>query len=345
MLLLADGFDQYGATSSLALAYTILGDCFQCVNRNPRTGSGSLTWRQGSTNADYFLKLLPSNPQQIFMGFAINFQTLVDTFNSQNFFSLDILDNTGVLQMRMQLTNPDGRMQFLIGGVVVMTTSYHLTANKYCYIEIGLKIDPVSGTLEVRVDGDSINVFVGPTQTGALNIGQVKFAGARVFGTPDFDIDDWYICEPSGNTFNNFLGPIHCRTLLPNNDTVNADWAVTGAASGNQAVGLLPANIAGRYIQASAIGNETDFTYPNIPATAYAILGVIVGAFAQQTVAGSTTITVGLNSNGVTQDSAPFALSTNPLFSYNLFNYNPELGANWVNKTVNLLRTRLIRTA
>ena len=345
MLLLADGFDQYGDTPTMSLAYTVLGDCFQCVNRNPRTGSGSLTWRQGATNADYCQRFLPSNASQIYMGFAINFQTLLDTFNSNNYFTFDILDDLGNIQIQMQITAL-GELNFFRGSNnQIIKTSFRLTPKKYSYLEIGLKIDPVSGVLEVRVDGDKQAIFVGNTQNGTGLINSIRFTGVRVFGTPDFDIDDLYLCDPIGITFNNFLGPVHMRTLLPTADTTNSDWTITGAVSGNAAVGLIPPNIGARYIQATAVGNETDFTYPNIPATAYAIYGVLIGAFVQQSVAsGISTMSLGLNSNGVTSDSIPLTPPNVGRFLYQLFSFDPEQGAQWITKKVNLVRTRLIRT-
>lgn len=108
----------------------------------------------------------------------------------------------------------------LIGKAV----RYQSGPNGWSYIEMKAKCDNSAGTVEVRVNGTTVMSFTGQdTQNAAQGYyDSVRFGSS---GQAGIVMEDFYIADASGNTNNDFLGPIIVQTIRPTSDvvtTVNA---------------------------------------------------------------------------------------------------------------------------
>jgi hypothetical protein len=115
-----------------------------------------------------------------------------------------------------------GLALFVGTTLIAHTTRFHLLANAWSYIEIKANCHDTDGYYEVRVNG--VNVLSGgPTDTKGSTLGyynRVKFTAPQ--GTLG-RVTDIYVCDGSGNTNNDFLGPVQIDTLTPDGDVTN-EW-------------------------------------------------------------------------------------------------------------------------
>ena len=85
--------------------------------------------------------------------------------------------------------------------------------NNWHYVEVKVTVHDTAGAFEVRVDGvtaisgTDVDTRYGGT-TGICNILQLR--GSACYH------DDLYVCDSSGATCNDFLGPVRVLQLLPN---------------------------------------------------------------------------------------------------------------------------------
>jgi hypothetical protein len=100
-------------------------------------------------------------------------------------------------------------------GTVLATTAAPLTdANSvWCYLEMMVLIDATGGRVVVKADGVTVIDYTGNTQSepGSGTITRVLFNSTNYF-----PLDDVYICDSTGEEFNNFLGEVQVETLVPN---------------------------------------------------------------------------------------------------------------------------------
>jgi len=111
----------------------------------------------------------------------------------------------------------------------VSNPGFRMPQNGWCYVECKATCGN-SGSYEVRVNG--VNVL-SDTGVDTMNSTQgywdnVRYGDGSNYET-QFRIDDYYVCDATGNTCNNFLGPIQVHTINPTSDA-NNDWDSGGYA-------------------------------------------------------------------------------------------------------------------
>lgn len=106
---------------------------------------------------------------------------------------------------------------------------FKLPQNGWCYVECKATYGN-TGSFEVRVNG----VKVLSSANSDTSIGtqgywdNVRYGNGSDWYT-NLKIDDYYICDATGNTCNDFLGPIQVHTVNPTSDA-NNDWDAGGYA-------------------------------------------------------------------------------------------------------------------
>lgn len=163
------------------------------------------------------------------------------------------------------------------GTTTINTTSSNvLTANTWHYIEMKVLCADSGGTVEVKVDG--VSVITNNSTDTAFTTGATHYpvVGFRNLSDPDtgYHLDDWYVCDGTGSTCNDFLGDCTVLTLFPNADasgnmTANSgtdEYAMVNSTTQNTA----------KYIKDTASGNRCVFEYSNLSFTPNAIYGVQV---------------------------------------------------------------------
>lgn len=193
----------------------------------------------------------------------------------------------------------DSGYEYLMGGVVLhsgvikivnnnttanfLASGSTLSASTWYYIEVKFTLGSANGAIEVRVNGLS-DCSVSNINTDYNNVGFVN----RVYfgpGSNNYYLDDIYICNLSGGSpFNNFLGPVYIKKLVPNGEGLHTDFGVSGALTKiNVASQALQPTVLTNYLVANGDFNETldkkqSFVFPGIAAN-YQILGVVQQTF------------------------------------------------------------------
>lgn len=94
---------------------------------------------------------------------------------------------------------------------------YIWRASRWCYLELKVYCHDTAGYVVLRMNGVPVltvnNVDTKPTASAYLD--NVLIQGAGLY------FDDLYICDGSGSTHNDFLGPIKVKTIRPTADSTN----------------------------------------------------------------------------------------------------------------------------
>jgi len=223
MLILMDGFDHY-ATADILKKWNSGGAAI--APSSGRSGGGALS----CTNANV-TKTLIAGASWV-MGCRV--QVSAVSALSRGLFSLF---DAATLQCDLRI-NPDLTLSVTRNGTALTggTSTNSLSTGSYYYVEWKVTIADSIGanSCKVRVNGvDWITVATGQdtkntanASANQLTLGPIN----AISGT--WLIDDFYLCDSSGTTNNDFLGDIRVDTLYPNADGTYSQWtpsAVNGA--------------------------------------------------------------------------------------------------------------------
>ena len=197
---------------------------------------------------------LPSRLGTFYCGFAIYNPTNVtvdfnDTTKSTNF-SLKFTSAGAVIFTPQSASNAvsSAPMAVIPGSV-------------WQYIEVYGVISPTGGACTVRVNETvvlsavSANTASGST-TLSTGVDQIDFGS---FGT-DL-VDDFYICDNTGASLNNFLGNVRVPAQTPNGVGASTQWTPTGSASFNWQLASNPYMDDSSYVACATPGDIDLYTY------------------------------------------------------------------------------------
>ena len=244
-LLWVDGFEKYGEGEGNAEPSYILESKY---NDTPRFSSqfgeitangstGKCVYFVGSTSDRFVTPPLTTN-ETIIIGVAVKFSAIddgifIDLFPPDMYGS--VVDYTN-LALSMNSTNNE--IDLVRAGTILETSNgLNILPNQWYYLEWKATCDDTTGISEVKIDGNTVIDFTGDTkyQTDYDFFSFVSFTAASSFVVY---FDDFYVCDGSGNTNNDFLGSCNVYTLSPSSDVSN-DWSLS---SGNTAYSLLDAD-------------------------------------------------------------------------------------------------------
>ena len=123
------------------------------------------------------------------------------------------------------------------------------------YIEVYGVIDPAVGEVTVRVN-ETVVLAITSTNTsagGSPGVDQINFGNNNV-------IDDFYICDNSGASLNNFLGNTRVPAQLPNGAGSSTEWTPTGSASFNWQLASNPYMDDSSYVSCGTPGDIDLYT-------------------------------------------------------------------------------------
>lgn len=148
----------------------------------------------------------PQNAEVVICGFA--------WYTEMNYLNVDLYTpSLSSIQARMVIGS-DRLVKFYRGGGSTLLwtgSSPVIQANAWHYIEIKARIASAGGLLEIRVDGVTVGTYVGNTMNAADSSALVSTVRIN-----NITIDDFYLCDGTGDEFNNYLGEIQVETLVPN---------------------------------------------------------------------------------------------------------------------------------
>lgn len=150
-------------------------------------------------------------------------------------------------------------------GADVITGPKTIVPNTWVFVEISAVIDDVNGSVEVRVNGQSYLTYNGDTRNGGT--GNVD----RLYGSSGYyqaRFDDAYFCDATGTTFNNFLGDVCVKPVLPNGNG-NASQFTNDAGNSTNNYSHVDKAVSNSttYVGAGAAALTDHYTIAGIPAT------------------------------------------------------------------------------
>jgi hypothetical protein len=324
-----DGFDHCGPregpndSAALATKYETTNSLFL----NPwftRTGVGAVRFvNGGSSSGNHAItKVLPASGGAI-VGAA--FRTTTIQIGAVLF---QVREGTTV---HIELSVGSGGTLIVKRGATTLATSSSpaIVTASWQYVELKTVIHDTTGTYEVRVDGVAVP---GLTASGVdtNNAGATGQWDRILLGGSGGEsaVDDVYVCDTSGSTNNDFLGPVKVETLLPQtgNGTNLGLTPSTGTDHG-ALVDENPPNITD-YNSSATVGAKDTYHYPSLSLTG-AILGIQTNLYVAKSDAATRQVCAVVRASGTDYDGANVAPSTTFGYFSEVRAVNPATGVAW----------------
>lgn len=204
---------------------------------------------------------------------------------------------------------------------------YQSGPDGWSYIEMKAKCDNSAGTVEVRVNGTPVMSFTGQDTQNASQgyYDSVRFGSS---GQAGIVMEDFYVADASGNTNNDFLGPIIVQTIRPTSDVATTVNAGTYADCDE-----VVADDNTTTVEFSGTGQKLDMGFPN--SNNYASIKGLVVSGMFKTDANTTYRMLANSSGNVTNSANGNYNSANYTTKSVVFETEPGTGNAWTPTTVN----------
>lgn len=223
------------------------------------------------------------------------------------------------------------------GGTLLGTSSgAGLSTATWYYIEFKVTIDNSTGTIDVKVDGsDILNLTGQDTQVGTPQ-DTVRWSLTSSGATPRWMwYDDWYICNLSGSTNNDFLGDHRVDLIVPNAAGDSTDWT-PDAGNNYDRVNDNPADDDTTYVESGTSTDRDLYNYQSTPGVS-AVKGVQLNTVVRETDAEIFSLKH-IAKSGTTTDvgSAQVVGSGSDFITlHKVYEENPDTSAAWTDSELN----------
>lgn len=326
-----DGFDAY-ATADITKKWTTVSASGVTINSTAgRRGGGALRFANWGTPT--LSKTLDSNIVTIIVGFAIK-MTAFPAIEGHLFLLMD----SGTVVASLSVTSAGILRVYnnTMFGTLLGSGSSSLTLSTYHYIELKIKIDNSTGTVDLYKNGSNILSLTGQdTQNGSNSyVNVLQLGSTSGSGTSTIDFDDLYVSDTTGSYNTSLLGDVRIETLFPTSDGSNTAWTCSTGSTHYTLVDETTPNTSD-YVSTSTVGNKDTYGFGDIGGTVSAIYGVQVNMAALKDDAGSRSIAATVKSSSTNADGSSLALSTGQLIYTSIFETDPNTSAAWTQANVN----------
>ena len=329
-VLFMDGYDYYN-TVSQRYEVVSLSNAGLSISNDGRFGANAIGIRGDSYASTGVQKILASNYQTLIVGVAFYLYSTTDAFDL-----LALMDGTSA-QVNIGLSSGTRKLEVRRGGgpgtgTLLGTGSTTLMLNTWYYIEAKVKIDPSTGTVEVRLNGNSgspeISLTGQNTRNTANSYANRLQLGYTVFGGsfPRMLWDDVYVCDTTGSPTNDFLGDVRIETKYPSGAGNSAQFTPS-AGSNYQCVDETPPNDDTDYVEDGTVGHKDTYAYQDLTATAGTVYAVQICPRARKTDAGLRSIQSIARLSGTEVNSADDVLASSYQYFWDLRETKPGGGA------------------
>jgi len=286
-LLFIDGFEGYGTSTEMLLGGSDNPCRFNYIGNTTYATLSSTTFRTTQVTAGNSRSLrvasglgetglrLPSLTEVI-VGFGVYFEAPNST--TSHFLQVGgsapwttsqgiVLAFNGTSGLITACINSSGSP-----GTVLGTASGTYSGNTWYYVEVRVKVGAATGEIELKINNTGVlNLTNVNTATGSLTYySNIGFDSNSAFA-PHYD--DLYVCDKTGSTNNNFLGPVSVYTLMPTGAGSTTNLTPVGAATNWQAVSEIAADTT-TYAETSTTGNKDYYAFQALPAGVTSVFGV-----------------------------------------------------------------------
>jgi hypothetical protein len=337
-LLFIDGFDAYGTdgqnvvSAMEAAGYTTFAgfstDAKTATSSDTRTGIGYSMVPSVWTYPGGVTRNFPT-ASGLVTGFAVKLNA--SGFQDICAIGYNNYAGTSGAQLKLYGNGANGiTLQTGDGAHLYSSAPNVLFQGVWQYVEI--KYTPGSGTsyLEVRIDGVTVlrvsnQVLVNGTYAALVNY--LSFSGD---GAKNLQIDDWYVCDLSGSSFNDFLGDCVVHALLPSGDAGTNQFAQTGGNGAGHFTAINDQTPDGdqSYLSSNTTGQAELFTIPALPNDIVDVLAVGINISARKQAAGVGAYAAVLDVGGVESVSPEISSALAYVTQQSLFQAPPG-GGSW----------------
>ncbi len=327
-----EGFEGFGALTGASLT-TEIDKKYDAISLSPALqagrGSGS-SLGIGSTQSHYIVKTFDDQATWI-IGFAFHTPA---SFSGTSRPMITLLDggSSGTIQMQLRLFN-DGLLIDRNGTALDTIPTLFVTQTWY-YIEFKVKIDNTTGMYEVKVNESTVGT---PGSSADTQYTANAFADSvkiwNTEGSPWYD--DMYILDGTGGANDDFLGEMKVEILLPESDSLSADWSLSTGSDHYALVDENPADEDTTYVYSTTTDEIDLFNFADTGATLQSILGVQINTQARISAAGSIDMYMPVSSGSTVSNGSTFTVSDT---DYKIFGraigLDPDISAAWVSEAV-----------
>jgi hypothetical protein len=239
------------------------------------------------------------------------------------------------------------------GGATVqigITPNPVLTANAWKHVESKVFLDPVNGTVEVRVEGVTV-INLGPLRTtnnavgAVLSCGQVAQSSCQDGAGPAMYLKDYIIWDNTTAFNNNFMGSCQVYKIIPDAD-VALNWTPSAGGTGFNLINEVTPDDDGSYIAAPAPGIPAAYkcSLSDLPITVTSVRGVMAVHRSRKVDGGDGNIQVGAISGGSTGLGSDRPITTAYTYWADVFDADPNGGIAWTRLSVNAMNLQINRT-
>lgn len=255
------------------------------------------------------------------------------------------LMDTGTNQVCLQIRG-DGTWAIINGqGTTIATTTNAIQANIFYYIEFSATIHTSSGSITLKVNGNTWATVSGVRTNGTNNnwSNQVYFTNSiSGYGTV-ISIDDFYSRSDS-----TFCGDVRVESLLPTSNGNTNAWSRGGTDSGSNwsQVNDNPPNDDTNYIYTGSTGTVDEYVYPNLSTTAGTVYGLMTVPVMRNDAAGNVAVASVYRSGGTDYFSSGQTVGATTYNAYmDIQGQNPATSSAWTVSSVNAAQFGIKRTA
>ena len=183
-----------------------------------------------------------------------------------------------------------------LGATTIATyTNFLFSLNVWYYIELKVFCHATSGTVEVRIDGVTVLSLTGINTKAGIDS---WYNNVSITVGNGSCADDFYVCDSSGSSLNDFQGVCKVLGIFPNADTSTVQWTPSAAVPHYSLVDENPYTTAD-YVSTSTQANTDLYTYPSLIGTG-TILGIQVNTTVLLSAGTSAIFEAPIISNGIT---------------------------------------------
>lgn len=232
------------------------------------------------------------------------------------------------------------------GTVLATSASVTIPNNEWCYVEVKAVLHDSTGSVEVRVNEEVAVTFSGDTRNGGTN---ATFSSLMIGSQANFGSsivmswDDLYICDTADGTatqgapFDDYLGDVRVRTLLPNGAGSSTQFTPTGSSSNYENVNDVPP-VTTTWNASGTSGHRDTYALPNpsIPG-AETVLAVVLNSTALRDNTGSISVKNAVKSGATVGYGASNALTTTRTHYMDVKAKDPNTSATWSSAAIDAM--------
>lgn len=299
----------------------------------------------GFTDANWVRKTIPESGTVIF-GFALSYgewRSGGDTSINAGLIARVRHVADGAEHLRVYIHNRQ-HIEIERPGVTLGWAMNVIRPGQFNYLEFKFLISDTVGTVDVQVNGQNVLSLTNQdTRNGGSgdDCDTIELDGVDGNNNADYAntlFDDFYICDTTGSTNNNFLGPLKVEELNPDGAGNSAQFTPSAGANW-QAVDETPSDDDTTYVSSATANDKDTHTMGNLVNIDGTIYGVQVDAITRVEDATTHTHTnIVRRSTSEANGAAPTISSTSFVAVSDMFEQDPAAGPGaWTVTNVNAM--------